>query len=643
MKTSEELRQLYKDFWTSEPRNFKEVPNVSLVPNNDPTLLFVNSGMFPLNPYLSGQPHPLGTRLFNFQRCLRTKYDEMLEVGDNRHTLMFEMMGDWSLGDFTKEQQIPWIMDFLISICGLDPKRLYVSVFEGNEDVGRDEDAVRIWKEAFKKYGVEAEFSEDITKVPPIWNPDSDIPTEVSGWKYRIFPYPKKKNWWQRAGDAPGELGGPTSEMFYDMGEIVVEQDEYHINDDSGRFIEIGNNVFTEYKYSNEGTWEKLEKNNIDFGGGFERVVMIVQNKKDIFETDIYAPVLEKIAQLSGKSYKSNNLENEYTKYFRILADHSRAATFILADGVIPSNKDQGYILRRFIRRLVRYGMKLGIEGNFTKDLAEAVVERMKGAYPHMEDNKIIILEEIDKEETKFRRTLANGLKEIEKMKSKMTGDTNLLDGKTAFFIYETYGFPLEMTLDEFNADEEAADRIGAEFELIQKENQAKSKAGAGQKFKGGLADQSVETTKLHTAHHLLLKALQIVLGEHVHQRGSNITGERLRIDFSHSEKLTEEQIKRVEEIVNEKIKEEIPVTRVEMPREEAEKIGAEMEFGQKYPDVVSIYYIGPTIENAFSKEFCGGPHVANTKEIGEGGKAFKIVEQENVGAGARRIKAKLV
>ncbi len=655
MKTSEQIRKDYKKFWESDPRNAKEVPNVSLVPNNDPTLLFVNSGMFPINPYLSGQPHPLGKRLFNFQRCLRTNYDEMLEIGDNRHTLMFEMMGVWSLGDFTKVQQIPWIMEFWVKVCGLDPKRIYVSVFEGDDVLGRDNEAIEIWKKTFKDYGIEAEFSEDITNIPKNLK-------EGETWKYRIFPYGKKKNWWQRAADAPGELGGPTSEMFYDMGEIEAKQSQYHINDDSGRFIEIGNNVFMEFKYSNDGKWVEMKNKNIDFGGGFERVLMIVQNKTDIFETDIYEPILKRIENLSKLKYKEDGKTTENTKFFRILADHSRAATFILADGVAPSNKDQGYILRRFIRRLVRYGMKLGIENNFTKQLAEVVVEKLKEPYPHLEKNKQFVLDEIEKEELKFRRTLAKGLKYVESH-----GNASTLTGADAFKIYETYGFPLEMIFDELGIDEKRAEEIEKEFKQLEQKHREQSRAGAEQKFKGGLADQSVETTKLHTAHHLLLKALQIVLGEHVHQKGSNITGERLRIDFNHIEKLTDEQIKQVEQIVNAKIKEGLPVTRLEMPKTEAEQMGAEMEFGQKYPDIVSVYVVGdverddsqkettksPSLEgglgwvtpakNWFSAEFCGGPHVGNTSEIGEGGKTFKITKQENIGSGTRRIKASLV
>lgn len=640
MKTSEEIRKAFIDFWTTAPRNAKEVPNVSLVPNNDPTLLFVNSGMFPINPYLAGQPHPLGTRLTNFQRCLRTNYDEMLEIGDNRHTLMFEMMGVWSLGDFTKKEQIPWIMSFWVDVCGLDPHRIYASVFSGNDVVPRDDEAIQIWKDTYKKYGIEAEFSEDITNIPPSL-------AEGENWKYKIFPYGKKKNWWQRAADAPGELGGPTSEMFYDMGEITMEQDKYHINDDSGRFIEIGNNVFMEYKCLAPGKWELMDRKNIDFGGGFERVVMIVQDKKDIFETDIYAPVLEKVSQISGHEYKSNGSENEYTRYFRILADHSRAATFILADGVIPSNKDQGYILRRFIRRLVRYGIKLGMETNFTAALAETVIDKMHNAYPHLQENRGQVLKEIEKEEEKFRRTLKNGLKELNRIKEQ----SGQIDGKTAFYIYETYGFPLELTLDELEISEDQIAKIEEQFRQAEVEHRSLSRAGAEQKFKGGLADKSEDTVRLHTTHHLLLRALQMKLGEHVKQRGSNITAERLRIDISHPEKITPEQLAAVENTVNEAIAANLEVKRLEMPREQAEKIGAQMEFGQKYPDMVSVYVIGTPeaiaaedwqSEGIFSKEFCGGPHVGNTSEIASTGK-FKIFKEESSGSGIRRIKAGLV
>lgn len=630
MKTSEQIRQEFLDFWTEEPRNFQVVPNMSLVPNMDSTLLFVNSGMFPLVPYLSGQPHPLGKRLCDIQRCLRTNYDEMLEIGDNRHTLMFEMLGDWSLGDFTKEEQIPWILELHVERYGLDPKRLYISVFGGDHTAPRDDVAIETWKKAFHKYGIEAEFSEDITNIPTSL-------ADGENWKYRIFPYGKKKNWWLRA-EAPGELGGPSSEMFYDMGKVDKQQEQYHINDDSGRFIEIGNNVFMEYKYDQNMKWEPLEQRNIDFGGGFERVNMIIQGKNDIYETDIYQPIISKITELSGRQYKTDGVDNEYTANFRILADHSRAAAFILADGVVPSNKDQGYILRRFIRRLVRYGVKIEMPEDFTKHLAQAVITKMSVAYPHLQENAEMILSEIAKEEIKFRQTLTNGLKELERIEKK--GEQ--IDGSMAFFIYETFGFPLEMTLDELGVTEDLATQIEKEFDTEVQKHRAASRTGAEQKFKGGLADQSAETTKLHTAHHLLLAGLQKFVDPNIRQRGSNITAERLRIDFNLDRKLTGEETNQVETWVNEQIQAGLPVTREEMPKSEAVKIGAQMEFGAKYPEIVSVYIIGDP-DNYVSAEFCGGPHVSNTSEIGEGGKTFKISKEESSGAGIRRIKAQLV
>lgn len=633
MKSSKEIRESFINFWTRSPRNCKLIPNMSLVPNVDSTLLFVNSGMFPLASYLGGESHPLGQRLCNIQRCLRTNYDEMIEIGDNRHTLMFEMMGNWSLGDFFKKEQIPWILEFWVEVCGLDPSRIYVSVFEGDEDSPRDDEAIKIWQGAFQKYGVDSEFSPEISNLPKNLE-------EGKKWKARIYPFPKKKNWWERA-HAAGELGGPTSEMFYDLGEIQVEQSSYNINDDSGRFIEIGNNVFMQYKLDSNLKWQNLPQKNIDFGGGFERVVMIVQGKKDIYETDIYMPIIQKIENVSGKSYKTNGIDNEFTANFRIIADHVRAATFILADGVTPSNKDQGYILRRFIRRLVRFGKKLGLETDFAAEIARVVIENMSYAYPHLAEKEAEVIEKIAQEEKVFKQTLNNGLKNLQKiLESK-----RVFNGKMAFDLYETYGFPLELTLDELNLKEDETATIIEEFKVVEEEHRNKSRTGAEQKFKGGLADQSRETTKLHTAHHLLLAALQKIVDPNIKQRGSNITAERLRIDFNLDRKLTEEEIKKVEDLVNEKIKEGLLVKKVEMSKEDAQKLGAQMEFGQKYGELVSVYFIeiSENPQEWFSAEFCGGPHVSNTLEIGEIGKKFKIFKEESSSSGIRRIKAGLV
>jgi alanyl-tRNA synthetase len=632
MYLSDSIRKKYHEFWSSSPRNHKEVPNVSLVPNIDSTLLFVNSGMFPLAPYLAGQQHPLGKRLYNLQRCLRPKYEEVLEVGDNRHSIMFEMMGNWSLGDFDKTSQIPWIMELYIKHFGFDPNRIYVSVWGGDEKIPRDDLAIKTWIETYAKYGIEAEFSENIYDVP--------LNLEAGkNHKARIFPYPKSKNWWQR-GEAVGELGGPSSEIFFDMGQPENEQAQYHINDDSGRFVEIGNNVFMEYYLDKQLAWQPLEQKNIDFGGGFERAVMCLAGVRDIFETDLFLPIIEKVSELSSLPYKQDDgKNNEHTSAFRVVADHARASVFILADGVRPSNKDQGYILRRFIRRMIRFGKKLNLEKNFTSEIAQIVIERMKEIYPHLEQNRDQIIELINAEENNFRKTLSNGLKEIEKFRNKQEP----LDGKKAFYFYETYGYPIEMTIEEFSLSEEESERVLSEFKQEEEAHKALSRSGAEQKFKGGLADQSEEVIKLHTTHHLLLNALQKNVSSEIKQRGSNITGERLRIDFNYASKLTPEEIEAVEKSVNSSIEAGYEVERVEMKREEAEKIGAEMEFGQKYPDIVSIYFIKDKNGEVISKEFCGGPHVSNTREIGKGDKRFKIVSQENIGGGIRRIKAKLI
>jgi len=639
---SEEVRQKFFDYWKSAPRNHKDIPSVSLVPEENSTLLFVNSGMFPLAPYLAGQSHPMGTRLCDIQRCLRTKYDEMIEVGDNRHTLMFEMMGNWSLGDYFKEKQIPWVLELYVKVFSLDPTRLYVSVWGGDDKIPRDDESIALWKQAFRKIGgIDAEFSENI----------EDIPFSLEAGKThktRIFPYTAVgKGWWQR-GEAPGELGGTTSEMFYDFGKIERKQEKYHINDDSGRFVEIGNSVFMEYKLDDQMKWQKLPQKNVDFGGGFERLVMAIQNKTDIFETDIYKSILDKIEQLSGKKYKAGEdeelNENEYTAAFRVIADHGRAATFILADGVTPSNKDHGYILRRFIRRLVRYGKKLGLDENFTSAIGRSVIDRMKGVYPHLEMHRDKIVAELNKEETKFRQTLDKGLKELEKMKdvSKDAKGTKGLDGKKAFYLYESFGFPLEMVLDELGADEKTATAIEKEFKAIEQSHREKSRAGAEKKFKGGLAGHADVHIRYHTATHLLLSALQKILGHEIHQQGSNITDERLRFDFNWPKPLTKEELEKVETLLNRWISSELEIKVETMSKEEAKKMGAECTFWERYPEKVSVYTIfGPKTKEVVSKELCGGPHVKSLAELKSAGK-FKIIKEEASSAGVRRIKAVL-
>lgn len=639
---SDQIRKAFFDFM--KQKGHALIPGVSLVPNNDPTLLFVNSGMFPLVPYLLGEKHPLGNRLANIQRSLRTSREEMEEIGDNRHSTMFEMMGNWSLNDYFKETQIPNVLELYHKSFGLDINRLYVSVFAGDQTVPMDSDSIKYWQQAFNKFGVDAMFSEDIYNV----STDSNNPSN-----FRIFPYPKKKNWWQR-GEAPGELGGPDSEIFYDTGTKHNKQygEKCHINCDCGRFIEIGNSVFMQFKLDEQMKWQELPQKNVDFGGGFERVVMVSQGFTDLYDTDLYQLTIELLQKLSAKKFKdqaNKNLQEREKddRYFRIIADHIKGATFIIADGVMPSNKDQGYILRSLIRRMIRASRQLGITQNICVDLAKTVVQTYQSAYPYLNEQFAVIADTLEQEELKFIKTLDRGLKELQKY----TGKGQKMTGDAAFHIYETYGFPIEMIIEEIKSESvnDPGDITSKEIEQIyQQFDQQKnlhtqmSRAGATKKFAGGLADKSKETTMLHTTHHLLLAALQEVLGHHVKQRGSNITSERLRLDFAHNDKLTQEQITTIENIVNKRIDAGLQVVKKVMPKAEAEKIGAEMEFGKKYGELVNVYFIEDAKSGEiFSKEFCGGPHVQNTAELAQGGK-FKIIKEESSGAGIRRIKATL-
>ena len=630
--TANELREKYLRFFAS--RGHAVIPSASLLPANDPTTLFTGSGMQPLTPCLLGAQHPKGARIADSQKCFRA--EDIEEVGDNRHTTFFEMLGNWSLGDYFKCEQIPWIFEFVTKELGLDPRRLYVTVFRGNEEfkLPKDSDAAAIWKETFAQAGIEAK--------------DVDGAERDGMQEGRIFYYPDTKNWWSRAGvpgNMPvGEPGGPDSEMFWDFGPALRLHEESvwrgqlcHMNCDCGRFMEIGNSVFMMYVKREKG-FEELPHKNIDFGGGLERLAAAVQDNPDMFLIDAFAGMREVIERQSGKRYGA---DQEETRAFRVIMDHLRAATFLIGDGAKPSNKDQGYFTRRLIRRAVRFAHRLDMSGNFCGEIAHAVISEYRGAYPNLASDERMIVQEMEREEEQFRKTLEKGLREFERV----TEVGISLEGKTAFDLYQTYGFPLELT-QEVAAEQGislATDAVPVFKQELHK-HQDLSRTGAEQKFKGGLADHSEATTKLHAAHHLLLKALQIVLGPQVKQRGSNITGERLRIDFSHGEKMNAEQLKRVEAIVNEKITEDLPIVRSVIPKEEAEKLGAEHEFNAKYPDMVSVYSVGPvgaTVENpqfarAYSLEFCGGPHVAHTGVIG----TFKIKKEESVSAGIRRIKA---
>ena len=591
--TVSEVRERYLAFFAK--RGHAVIPSAPIVPENDPTTLFTSSGMQPLVPYLLGQPHPKGNRIANSQMSFRAQ--DIEEVGDNRHTTFFEMLGNWSLGDYFKQEQLPWLYEFLTRELGLPKERLWVTCFEGDEtfDLPRDEESAEIWKQL----GI----SED-----------------------HIHFYGSKKNWWSRPGTPDkmpaGEPGGPDSEIFFDFQtpHNSAFGETCHPNCDCGRFMEIGNSVFMEYIKNADGSFGKLPQQNVDFGGGLERLAAATRENADIFLTDVFDTPRTSLENRSGKKYK------EAERSFRIVLDHIRAATFMLASDIRPSNTEQGYLLRRLIRRAIREVDTLGIKDAVLAEVAEGFGVAYTEAYPFVQKAANTIREELGKEEMQFRKTLANGLRELEKMGSTID----------AFMLFTTYGFPIELT------EEIAKERgITLDIEAVKAKmeaHQTLSRAGAAQKFSGGLADSAEQTVRYHTAHHLLLKALQKVLGNEVHQRGSNITNERLRIDFSYGQKMTPEQIKEVEEIVNEQIRKALPVEQVMMPKEEAEQLGAEHEFGAKYPDTVSVYFIGPR-DSAFSVEFCGGPHSINTSElIG----TFKIIKEEASSAGIRRIKAVL-
>lgn len=637
--TVNEIRSKYLEFF--EARGHAVIPSAPLVPQNDPTTLFTGSGMQPLIPYLLGESHPQGRRLVDSQKSFRAA--DIDEVGDNRHTTFFEMLGNWSLGDYFKKEQLPWFFEFLTEEVGLDPKNLYVTVFIGDEknNVPRDTESAVIWKALFAKKGIEAK--------------EVLIGSEKDGYRLgmqggRIFYYDAAKNWWSRAGVPenmpPGEPGGPDSEVFYDFGTPHDPKfgAECHPNCDCGKFLEIGNSVFMQYVKMPDGSFALLPQQNVDFGGGLERIAAASNGDADVFKIDAFAEIIELLVHFSEKQYE----DSRYRRSFRIVADHMRAATFMLADGVRPSNTERGYVLRRLIRRAMQHTLRLGTADGQKEDsmlvrAAIIVMEKYQKAYPELASEEVYedITNAIWEEEKQFARTLASGMREFEKIA------TGSISGEQAYMLFTTYGFPFEMTLElakerNFSLDEQS-------FKEFMEKHKEMSRAGSEQKFKGGLADASEKTTRLHTAHHLLLKALQLVLGPHVKQRGSNITQERLRVDFSHGQKMSKEELVEVERIVNEKIKEELPVVRSTIPRVEAEKIGAQMEFGAKYPDIVSVYSVGPSgateqnpqFENAFSIEFCGGPHVSNTREIGDGG-VFRINKEEAVAAGVRRIKATL-
>lgn len=579
---SNEIRQRFLNFF--EQRGHSIIPSASLVPENDPSVLFNTAGMQPLVPYLLGQEHPKGKRLADIQKCVRT--NDIDEVGDNTHLTFFEMMGNWSLGDYWKKESINWSYELLTNKeygFGLDPQRLYVTCFEGDENAPRDTESEEIWKEIFRTNGITGE---------------------------RIYFRPKEKNWWSAGPNGPC---GPDTEMFYDLtGELSsgMSLDDYIKADDEQKVVEIWNNVFMQYLSKDGKVVSELPNRNVDTGAGFERMVAVVQGKKSVFETDIFDHIL--------LSLKPNIFSNE--KSGRIIVDHVRTSVFLINDGVLPSNSDKGYILRRLLRRAYVHTKKIDFDLNEILSVANLIMghSTYKNSYSFNSEN---VRDVITKEVEKFKKTLDDGQKAFEK-------------GEDPFVLFTTYGFPIELTVEL--AKEHGKTINIDEFNRKFKEHQELSRSGSEQKFKGGLSGTGEMETKYHTATHLLHQALRDVLGDSVTQKGSNITSERLRFDFAFDRKLTDDEKNRVELLVNEKIALKLPVNKVVMKKEEAEKTGALHFFGEKYPDEVNIYYIGDSIETAFSKEFCGGPHVDNTATLG----TFKIQKEEAVSAGVRRIKA---
>ncbi len=624
---AQEIRQAYLDFFSE--RGHTVVPRALLVPQNDPTTLFTGSGMQPLIPYLLGETHPDGGRLADSQTCLRAQ--DIEEVGDNRHTTFFEMLGNWSLGDYFKTEQISWFWEFLTDTVGLDPQRIYVTCFSGYEtlNIPKDTETAGVWKNLYAKANIDA------TEV--------EIGSEAHGYEVgdqagRIFFY-DDKNWWCRGGKAAtmpaGEPGGPDSEVFYMFPEVVHDTKWgalCHPNCDCGRYMEIGNSVFMEYLKTETG-FDKLPKQNVDFGGGLERISAAALGTTDVFKISILWPIIDKLESISGNKYDS------HTASMRVIADHLRAATFLAVDGIVPSNKEQGYVMRRLVRRAIRFAFDLGIEQNFLEQVVPVIADLYKDDFPEVNASKAKVVEVLIKEEKVFRQTLRKGLQEFNKLAGKQ------LTGDVVFKLYDTYGFPTEITYEEaFKQGVALADDCKQQFENLMTVQRQRSQTASKGTFKGGLGGQTLQHRKYHTATHLMYQALRDVLGDHVVQNGSNITEERLRFDFSHPEKMSPEQIEKVEAIVNEQISKDLKVSFAEYPTKVArEEKGALGQFGDRYGETVKVYQmIAVGADKPYSFEICGGPHVDHTLELFEDGKRFKIIKEESSSAGIRRIKAVL-
>jgi len=624
---AQEIRKAYLEF--CQKNGHEVIERASLILKDDPTTLFTGSGMQPLLPYLLGEKHPKGVRLTDSQTCLRAQ--DIDDVGDNRHTTFFEMLGNWSLGDYFKEQQIRQFFEFLTDVVGLDPSKIYVSCFIGNEkyNIPRDDESAEIWRKVFAEKGIDAKIVE--------------LDTAENGDKLglqggRIFFYNDKENWWSRGGGLDltpiGDPCGPDSEVFYDFGEENHDASfgEAHPASDSGRFMEIGNQVFMQYRRMEDGSFEPLEKKNVDFGGGLERIAAAKINNPDVFQISLMKPIIEKLEEISGKKYDENKVS------MRVIADHLRSATFLAVDGCIPSNKEQGYVMRKFIRRAMAKAFDLGVEDNFVEQIVPVTVGIYAPDYKEVALKSDEIIAVMVKEEKAFRQTLRKGLRELEKFSQ------DGLTGAELFQLYDTFGFPLELSTEEaIRRKIPLSKNWREEFDTKMKEQRERSQTASKGKFKGGLEGQTLEHRKLHTATHLMNAALHDMFEGQIAQKGSNINTERLRFDFTFDRKLTDEEKQQIEDTVNDQISKGLEVSWAEYPTDYAlNELKAIGVFGDKYGETVKVYTMKAEGEKPFSVEICGGPHVDNTRELAEGGKKFKIVKEQSSSAGVRRIKAVL-
>ena len=622
---AQEIRKKYLEF--CQKNGHTVIKRAPLILHNDPTTLFTGSGMQPLLPYLLGQDHPQGTKLADSQTCLRAQ--DIEDVGDNRHTTFFEMLGNWSMGEYFKRQQIEWFFEFLTEEVGLDPQKIYVSCFIGDEknNIPRDDEAAQIWQEVFAKKGIDA-------KIIELDSAENGDKLGMQGG--RIFFYNDKENWWSRGGGIDstpiGDPCGPDSEVFYDFGEQHHDASfgQAHPASDSGRFMEIGNQVFMQYRRLDDGSFEPLKRRNVDFGGGLERIAAAAIDSPDVFKISLLRPIIDKLESLSGKDYDT------HTGSMRVIADHLRAATFLAVDGCVPSNKEQGYVMRRLLRRAIRYSFDLGIEQNFLQEVVPVIADLYEADFPEVKKNRESIIAVLVKEEKAFRQTLRKGLKQMRHYID------DGLTGEELFMLYDTFGFPVELSTEEaYKQDIKLSDNWRAEFDARMAEQRQRSKTARKGQFSGGLEGHDPIHLKYHTATHLLGAALRKVLNApDLQQHGSNITSERLRFDFNHN-KLTPEEKQAVEDQVNAWIDADLLVSYRVYPTDEALKMGAIGAFGERYGKEVKVYSIGEG-ENRVSFEVCGGPHVEHTGTLAEGGKRFKINKEESSSAGIRRIKAVL-